>query len=252
MKLAVTGKGGSGKTVLVALCARAMAELGWRVLALDIDPNPGLGLSLGTAVSGRSPIEGILEQQDGAPYGAGLGDDVSPRDLVRRYGSPVDDRVVVVSPSKFERLGENIGPSITAVRQLAEGFEEPGWVTVADLDAGPTSLFEASPTYADLALVVVEATPASMLAASRLVALLAYEDVASALVVNKSVGPGDTERVEAQLGEVLAAVPFDPDVRRLDRAGSLTRLSATSPALAAARELIERIGVGVPATVGST
>lgn len=242
MKLAVTGKGGSGKTALVALLARVLGEQGWSVLALDVDPSPGLGLSLGAPASnGPSPIDAVLEEQAGTLYGAGLGHAVAPLDLVRRYGSTVGKGLVLIGPTKLERLGPSIGPSITAVRQLAERFDEPGWVTVADLDAGPTSLFEASPTYATLALVVVEASPASMLAATRLVALLSYEDVASALVVNKARGPADTERVEAELGEVLASVPFDPEVRRCERAGSLADLPAASPALVAVRELVKRL-----------
>ncbi|MCX6065093.1 MAG: AAA family ATPase, partial [Chloroflexi bacterium] len=38
MKLAITGKGGVGKTTLTALIAQAYAELGKQVLAVDADP----------------------------------------------------------------------------------------------------------------------------------------------------------------------------------------------------------------------
>lgn len=47
MRLAVAGKGGSGKTTLVATLARVMARHGRRVLAVDGDPNPNLGVALG-------------------------------------------------------------------------------------------------------------------------------------------------------------------------------------------------------------
>ena len=47
MKLAVVGKGGSGKTTTSAIVARGMARAGVRVVALDCDTNPNLGISLG-------------------------------------------------------------------------------------------------------------------------------------------------------------------------------------------------------------
>ena len=38
MKIAVTGKGGVGKTTLTALLARAFVDQGYQVLAIDADP----------------------------------------------------------------------------------------------------------------------------------------------------------------------------------------------------------------------
>ncbi len=47
MKVAVVGKGGSGKTTTAAVVARALARRGLPVVALDCDANPNLGISLG-------------------------------------------------------------------------------------------------------------------------------------------------------------------------------------------------------------
>jgi len=47
MKIAVAGKGGSGKTTLTGLLARDLARRGNPVWAIDADTNPNLGLSLG-------------------------------------------------------------------------------------------------------------------------------------------------------------------------------------------------------------
>ncbi len=47
MRLAVAGKGGSGKTTVAGTLARALARSGADVLALDADTNPMLGVSLG-------------------------------------------------------------------------------------------------------------------------------------------------------------------------------------------------------------
>ena len=47
MKLAVVGKGGSGKTTTSSVIARTLARGGLAVVALDCDSNPNLGISLG-------------------------------------------------------------------------------------------------------------------------------------------------------------------------------------------------------------
>ena len=47
MKIAISGKGGSGKTTISATLIRLIARRGLPVLAIDGDPNPNLALSLG-------------------------------------------------------------------------------------------------------------------------------------------------------------------------------------------------------------
>ena len=47
MKIAVTGKGGVGKTTISAVLARLYAEEGKKVFAVDVDPDANLGLALG-------------------------------------------------------------------------------------------------------------------------------------------------------------------------------------------------------------
>ena len=47
MKIAVTGKGGVGKTTIAAVLAKLYAEEGHRVVAADADPDANLGLALG-------------------------------------------------------------------------------------------------------------------------------------------------------------------------------------------------------------
>ena len=66
MKLAVAGKGGSGKTSISGTMARLLARSGHRVLAIDGDSNPNLALTLGIP----------LERVDDLP--------TLPRDLLRR------------------------------------------------------------------------------------------------------------------------------------------------------------------------
>lgn len=67
MKLAISGKGGSGKTTLSATLARLFARRGFSVLAIDGDPNPNLGVALGVTqdrlASLRALPRTILEER---------------------------------------------------------------------------------------------------------------------------------------------------------------------------------------------
>ena len=66
MKLAVAGKGGSGKTSISGTMARVLARSGRRVLAIDGDSTPNLALTLGIAADQMTELPTL------------------PRDLLRR------------------------------------------------------------------------------------------------------------------------------------------------------------------------
>ncbi len=95
MKLAVVGKGGSGKTTAAAVLARTFAGNGLSTLALDCDTNPNLGISLGL---GEEATEHLVSVRDAVDAGeeehAATADD-----LVERFGTDAPDgvRLAVVS-----------------------------------------------------------------------------------------------------------------------------------------------------------
>ncbi|MBW3624939.1 MAG: AAA family ATPase [Armatimonadetes bacterium] len=68
MRIAVSGKGGSGKTTITATLARTLARQGYCVNAIDDDPNPNLANALGLtpdqiARLRRPPREEILAER---------------------------------------------------------------------------------------------------------------------------------------------------------------------------------------------
>lgn len=95
MKIAVVGKGGSGKTTTSAIVARTLARTGRSVVALDCDTNPNLGLSLGV---GDDETERLIAMRqaldDGDEKHAPAWDE-----LLDRFGSLAPDgvRLAVVS-----------------------------------------------------------------------------------------------------------------------------------------------------------
>ncbi len=64
MKIAVTGKGGVGKSTIVGLLARALADDGWKVLAIDADPDANLASAIGVPaerLAGLKPISKMVD-----------------------------------------------------------------------------------------------------------------------------------------------------------------------------------------------
>lgn len=89
MKVAVAGKGGSGKTTTAAVIARTLARRGLEVIALDCDTNANLGLSLGIGEDETERLVSIRESLD-----AGDEDHAQdPDDLLARFGTDAPDGV---------------------------------------------------------------------------------------------------------------------------------------------------------------
>lgn len=89
MKIAVVGKGGAGKTTSSAVLARSLGRQGARVVALDCDTNPNLGLSLGVGDAETERLVTLREQ-------VGEGESAhAPTwgDILDRYGADAPDGV---------------------------------------------------------------------------------------------------------------------------------------------------------------
>jgi len=89
VKVAVVGKGGSGKTTASAIVARTLARHGLSVVALDCDSNPNLGLSLGVGDDETERLASMREALDEGQEEHTPGWD----QLIERFGSDAPDGV---------------------------------------------------------------------------------------------------------------------------------------------------------------
>jgi len=102
-KIVVTGKGGVGKTVISAALSTIFAENGFRVLAVDGDPQMNMAPTLGLSASQIASITPLNEQLDyieervGARPNSGWGMfltlNPNVKDVVSRFGVEVTDRI---------------------------------------------------------------------------------------------------------------------------------------------------------------
>jgi CO dehydrogenase maturation factor len=95
VKIAVVGKGGSGKTTTSAVLARTLARSGHSVVALDCDSNPNLGISLGVGDDETERLVSMRQSLDEGEEAHAPGWD----ELLDRFGSQAPDgvRLAVVS-----------------------------------------------------------------------------------------------------------------------------------------------------------
>ena len=102
MRIAVAGKGGAGKTTTAATLARLLARRGYRVNALDDDPNPNLAVALGLsadqlAALKRVPRDEILEERADANGATALHLTRPFEEVLSTYGVAGPDNVGVLT-----------------------------------------------------------------------------------------------------------------------------------------------------------
>jgi CO dehydrogenase maturation factor len=219
MKLAVSGKGGVGKTTLSALLAVALGRQGQTVVAIDADPDANLSSALGIAedqdVTPLAEMHELIAERTGAKEGYGTFFKLNPR---------VDD-----IPERFSR---RIGPIrllvLGGIRQGGEGCLCPATALlkallvhlvlgrdehlVMDMEAGIEHLGRATAESMDALLVVVDATSWSTHTARRVRKLAADVGLRHVLAVGNRVNrPQETQKIIAELGDIplVGTLPTD-------------------------------------------
>ncbi len=98
MKIAVCGKGGSGKSTISGALARHLARQGHKVVALDCDTNPNLGISLGI---GEERTERLVAMREGLDEGE---QEHAPgwNELLDRFGTDAPDGVRLAVVTQIE------------------------------------------------------------------------------------------------------------------------------------------------------
>ncbi|MDP9069490.1 MAG: hypothetical protein M3N53_14270 [Actinomycetota bacterium] len=247
MRVAVVGKGGSGKSMVAGTMARLLARRGHRVLALDSDPMPGLAINLGLGPLDTPMLIDAVEKNEQGRWQLKKG--IGAARAVQRYAVTAPDGVKLLQYGKAteEGLGPILG-SINAFNAVASRLGQSnvlrGWTIVGDLPAGPRQTAFGWAPYADAVLVVVEPTWQSILTARR-VARIARQrgEVEALFILNKVCDEQDVLTIRERLGEsAFAAVPLDDAAREADRRGlALLDVAPQSCAVRAIELLVDRL-----------
>jgi CO dehydrogenase maturation factor len=232
MKLAISGKGGVGKTTLTALLAQVYADAGRDVLAVDADPSPCLAGALGFPDDLRArlhPIaemDALIEERTGAKPGTVGGFfTLNPRvdDIPERFS--VRHRNVRLLEMGSVDLGGSgcICPESAMLKTLFTHllFRKDD-VLLLDMYAGVEHLGRATVDFVDAMIVVVEPTRRSLGTAAQIKKLA--NDIGLTrlwLVANKVQDDEEQAFVEAETPgiPVLGILKADLAVQEADRLG---------------------------------
>jgi CO dehydrogenase maturation factor len=251
MKLAISGKGGVGKTTLAALLIRAFNEQGKRVLAIDADPDANLAAALGIpdppSIPAIANMKALIEERTGAKGGSmGSFFRLNPKvdDLPEKLSVRVDH-------IKFMRLGGVkkggggcICPESTLLKTLVTHIllarDE---VVVMDMEAGIEHLGRGTASAMDKLIVVVEPGRRSVDTAhniKRLAADIGLNRIV--LVGNKIRGEADRNFLEKYvIGlEWLGFLPYDEEIIEADLSGE-SPYDRDTPTKEVIREMIKTL-----------
>jgi CO dehydrogenase maturation factor len=113
MKVAVAGKGGSGKTTIAGTLARVLAQQGRTVLAIDADPNPNLAISLGIDLDAAARVptvpHSLAHHSADAEGRYSVALDVRPEQIISEYGTPGPDGVTLLMVGRVEPHEAGVG-----------------------------------------------------------------------------------------------------------------------------------------------
>ncbi len=247
MKLAVVGKGGVGKTTLVASLSRRLASMGRRVVAVDADPDGNLPSALGVPEADvPKPIVGmkqlIMERTEARDEGAGLLYKLNPdvADLPDRFSVDAGGvRLLVMGTVETGGKG-CMCPEGTVLKALMQHLllRVPDDV-ILDMEAGLEHMGRASARGVDAMISVVEPGQRSVQTARRVEQLARDIGIPRTFAVLNKIRNDEERRVleESLPGQtILAALPFDPALARADLEGR-----PVEPQAAAFTEAIGRI-----------
>jgi CO dehydrogenase nickel-insertion accessory protein CooC1 len=109
MKIAIAGKGGSGKTTIAGIITRLLAERGQNVWAIDADSNPNFGVTLGLGTDAmkqsKAMPSSILKEVKGADGKATMQLAMPARKVAEDFGTRVSDRVTLLGMHTIEHAG---------------------------------------------------------------------------------------------------------------------------------------------------
>lgn len=221
MKIAISGKGGVGKTSISAALARLFEEDGFEVYALDADPDANLGLALGFDEEKISGFKALVEMKE--IIKERVGGEGGLFVLNPKVDDIIDGFSLKMGRIRLLRMG-NVKKAATAcycpensflnavLRALVLERED---VVIMDMSAGIEHLTRGTAQGVEIMIIVSEPTMVSMRTAKRSASLAMELGVPSIYIVgNKVKEDKDKELIEREAGQldILGFIPYDDSI----------------------------------------
>ena len=230
MKLAITGKGGVGKTTLSSTLARLYADEGRTVLAADVDPDANLGLALGMtqeqvdAIVPISKMHKLAEERTGAT-GPGKFYKLNPyvSDIPDIYAKDINGVKLLVMGTVDLGGSGCVCPEHVMLKSILSSLTyRKNDVVIMDMEAGLEHLGRGTAANMDQFIVVVEPGARSVQTYGNVKRLAADLGVTRVRVVaNKIRDEGDEAFIRSVVPEqdLLGFIHYNPQIMDADRQG---------------------------------
>ncbi len=233
-KIAVSGKGGVGKSTIAAIWALQRAREGGSVVAIDADPDANLAHALGMPAELRRELRplshdrALIEERTGAAAGkTGQLFSLNPHvaDLASRYGTMYRGVTVVILGAVRKGGGGCACPENTLLRSMVRHLVlHDDETVILDMEAGVEHIGRATAAGVDALVVATEAGTRSLETAVHIRDLAADIglDRKMAVLLNKErSGSDQRRRIEQCLPgiPVIGSIPFDDRLIACDEAG---------------------------------
>jgi CO dehydrogenase maturation factor len=255
MKIAVTGKGGVGKTVVAGVLANFFVEKGFKVLAIDADPSPNLAITLGIPLNQANKIVPIsentqlIEQKTSTGIGGMYRLTFRVDDIVEKFSvkSPYGVNLLVMGTIKLADSG-CMCPANAVLRELLRHLlVERDEVVVMDMEAGVEHMGRGTAKHVDTMLIVTEPSLKSMETARKLHGLARDIGVQKIFIVGNKVANSDEAEQIKQFATynkflLLGLIPYDERILKADMRGeTLLEAVKDSSGVATIRKIGEEL-----------
>jgi CO dehydrogenase maturation factor len=233
LKIAVSGKGGAGKTTVTAGLCLALASKGYEVLALDCDPDANLAGALGFPtdlhpIPPLSSLTDLIEERTGVKPGSyggmfKLNPHVSdiPDAYCCRHG-----RIKLLVVDSIEQGGSGCAcpQNVMMKRLVSEVLVSRREAVIMDMEAGLEHLGRSTASAVSAMVAVVEPGQRSVATAKSILKLAADIGICGAFVLGNRFRPqdhfSDFVRPHFDGQRMLGCVPFDSGIAEADLAGA--------------------------------
>ena len=254
MKIAVSGKGGVGKTLLAGGLAFSFANKGLKTIAIDADPSPNLALTLGLSAEEARRIVPISENKElidsktNTGYSGIFRLSFKVDDVVRDFSirTPLGVDLIVMGTVKSVGSGCMCAANAVIRALLRHLVVESNEVVILDMEAGVEHMGRGTARHVDAILVVTDASIKSLETANHIYKLATKAGMKQVFLIGNKVEDESQEKIIRDFAngnglDVLGFVPFDSTIANAEIRGETPLKNRSSKALAAIEKLGEEL-----------